>query len=178
MQAAFRNAKRQGNSFFPKPQGDCNPVKTLSDSDLQNCEISNLCSFKPLSLWSFISAAVTGSYHRSPRKRTFEKYLSHPSSLSLKRRLTEKATPETSSVNSSTSLSQQTRARRTCKIKRTEPRPPPLGLMGISQSHMQSEQSILNHRAFCSAIQLSGLLFTPDYNKSKYLSSTWNKDIA
>lgn len=50
IQEAFRNWKRQGNTFFQSLQKEDSPADPFQTSQLQRRKILNTCCFKPLNL--------------------------------------------------------------------------------------------------------------------------------
>jgi hypothetical protein len=64
VQVTSRYGKRRGNKLSPRASRRNLALLTpwIQTSDLQNCKKINLCCFKPLSLWDFVSAAGREDY--------------------------------------------------------------------------------------------------------------------
>jgi len=66
---ATRNSKETSSSLEPPEETQaCQHLdfsamsETHHSSDLQNCKIINLCCFKPLSSWQFVTSAIENEY--------------------------------------------------------------------------------------------------------------------
>ena len=60
---ASRSWKKARKQILPlKPPKKCSPADPFWISDLQNYEVINLCRFKPLSVWQFLTAAIENRY--------------------------------------------------------------------------------------------------------------------
>ena len=63
LQMASRSWKKARKQILPlKPPKKCSPADPFWISDLQNYEVINLCRFKPLSVWQFLTAAIENRY--------------------------------------------------------------------------------------------------------------------
>ena len=56
--------RASGKKHSPVKPETKKPAELTWTSDLQNCEILNGCSFKPLDEWQFVMAATQNKYNK------------------------------------------------------------------------------------------------------------------